>query len=363
MSQEELSPGTHDKVAQVYIRKLGRVNGLAENLDAEAMERAVARIEEEIFADAFGNMNVFGAGADRFTELAMATVSDTVGNENAAAMERRTGPSAQFSEDNEEDRRQKRITGGMSDQEREDILREKKTFTAAVYQGQAENTIKNREEDLNNGRQALVEAALVKATKEIGLPRELYNADMDIVAAISTGSIKESAHKKIKEPEQLIKLLPILKDAVNNAVGIEAHDNRYFADNQTLFFANLLGGYVDGDYFVPVRFGIKAGRDGHNTLYVIISGQRINKAEVMETPLPGKPGSDASRSALEISIEDLARKVKHPETDRGTVPPSSRACCKMPQIVIAKPRKGLWRSVTSCSGDGFPRPACVPVSE
>ncbi|MBO7667771.1 MAG: hypothetical protein J6T26_04845 [Firmicutes bacterium] len=301
------------RVAEIYLDKLGAVCGLTEDMDGEAIDRALAKVEEELFADAYGNLNAFKAGADKFTETARAVVKETVGKETAAATERTTGPPTQFSGEDREDYRQKRITGGMSDQEREDILRRKKTFTAAEYQGEAENTIKNQEEDLNSGRQALIEAALVKAAKEIGLPGELYNADMDIVAAISTGSIKESAHKKIKEPEQLIKLLPVLKDAVNNAVGIEAHDNRYFADNQTLFFANLLGGYVDGEYFVPVRFGIKAGRDGHNTLYVIISGQKINKAEVMETPLPGKPGSDASRSALEISIENLARKVKHPD--------------------------------------------------
>lgn len=92
-----------NKVAQVYIQKLGRVNGITENMDAEALERAIARIEEEIFADAFGNMNAFGAGADRFTETARSEVNETVGRENAAATEKKTGPPAQFSEDTDAD--------------------------------------------------------------------------------------------------------------------------------------------------------------------------------------------------------------------------------------------------------------------
>ncbi len=33
----------------------------------------------------------------------------------------------------------------------------------------------------------------------------------------------------------------------------------------------------------------------------------------METPLPENPGSDASRPALNISIQELSRKVKHPD--------------------------------------------------
>ncbi len=79
------------------VEKLGRLNGMAEDMDAESYEAMLRRIESEIFADAFGNINYFRLGADRYTDAARETVNETVGQETAAATERRTGPPTQFS--------------------------------------------------------------------------------------------------------------------------------------------------------------------------------------------------------------------------------------------------------------------------
>ena len=105
---EEQFPGLHDRVRQKiteryseekfreiagrYAEKLGRLNGMAEDMDAESYEAMVRRIESEIFADAFGNINYFRLGADRYTDAARETVNETLGSETAAATERRTGP-------------------------------------------------------------------------------------------------------------------------------------------------------------------------------------------------------------------------------------------------------------------------------
>ena len=111
---EEQFPGLHDRVRQKiteryseeefreiagrYAEKLGRLNGMAEDMDAESYEAMVRRIESEIFADAFRNINYFRMGADRYTEAARETVNETLGSETAAATERRTGPpETQFS--------------------------------------------------------------------------------------------------------------------------------------------------------------------------------------------------------------------------------------------------------------------------
>ena len=105
---EQQFPGLHDRVRQriteryseeefrkiagKYAEKLGRLNGMAEDMDAEAYEAMLDRIESEIFADAFGNINYFRLGADRFTDAAREAVNETLGRETAAATERRTGP-------------------------------------------------------------------------------------------------------------------------------------------------------------------------------------------------------------------------------------------------------------------------------
>ena len=111
---EEQFPGLHDRVRQKiteryseekfrevagrYAEKLGRLNGMAEDMDAESYEAMLRRIESEIFADAFGNINYFRLGADRYTDAARETVNETLGSETAAATDRRTGPPTQFSE-------------------------------------------------------------------------------------------------------------------------------------------------------------------------------------------------------------------------------------------------------------------------
>ena len=70
--------------------------------------------------------------------------------------------------------------------------------------------------------------------------------------------------------KQLAKLFPILRDSVENAVGIEKHINRYYYDNATESFSELIGAYTDGDYVIPVRYGLKHMVDGQNVLYVVV---------------------------------------------------------------------------------------------
>lgn len=76
-------------------------------------------------------------------------------------------------------------------------------------------------------------------------------------------------------PSQIAKLMPIMKDVVANSVGIERHQNRYYYDTDTVYFENLLGGFIDGEYFTPVRIGLKHSKQGRNTLYVMIDQNKI----------------------------------------------------------------------------------------
>lgn len=131
---------------------------------------------------------------------------------------------------------------------------------------------------------------------------------MNVDVRLSKSNLKESVSKDVT-PTQLAKLLPILLDTVQNAVGVESHDNRYFYDSTTVFFENLLGGYYDGEYFVPVRFGLKHSITGEATLYVIVDQNKIErqkiKAEVTKAPGVHKARSETSRSAYVISIADI----------------------------------------------------------
>ena len=201
----------------------------------------------------------------------------------------------------------KRITMSMTDSERTEILQEK-VITAEVYEGQADNSIAVERDNLRSYRDNLVKAALTRIGKEFGVFTDYRISDVDVDIRLSKSNLKESISKKI-DAVQIAKLLPVLESAIGNAVGIECHENRYFYDNNTVMFENLLGGYVDGDYFVPVRFGLKHQKSGSATLYLIVDQQKIEiekvNAEVTKTPAHTKVRPNASRSAFHISLPSI----------------------------------------------------------
>ena len=127
------------------------------------------------------------------------------------------------------------------------------------------------------------------------------------------GNLRESVSKDIS-PVQIAKLLPVLKETVENAVGVESHENRYFYDTDTVFFENLMGGYVDGAYLVPVRFGLKHSTSGTATLYVIVDQQRIEskkiKAEITKSTRPQNVEKHLSPSTFAISVPQIIPLVK-----------------------------------------------------
>ena len=71
-----------------------------------------------------------------------------------------------------------------------------------------------------------------------------------------------------------------------------------------MFFENLLGGFVDGENFVPVRFGLKHSANGKATLYVMVDQNSIStkelsiikKTEVLNAPALQKQTPEAPRS-------------------------------------------------------------------
>jgi hypothetical protein len=181
----------------------------------------------------------------------------------------------------EEKSEKNRITLGMSDSERANILKEK-SITAPVYTGQADTIIIENKKSLESQQIGLVKSAIVTIGKEFGVIGQQINIkDVGVVITMSKSNLKESVSKDVT-PIQMAKLLPVLKESVENAIGIEAHANRYYFDTDTVFFENLLGGYVDGEYFVPVRFGLKHSSTGKATLYVVVDQNKISADNLMK---------------------------------------------------------------------------------
>lgn len=201
----------------------------------------------------------------------------------------------------------KTITQYMTDSERTEVLKGK-TITAEVYEGQADDSIAAEKENLNSNSEKLIKAALERIGEEFDVFTDYNIADVELSIRMSKGNLKESVSKEIN-PEQMAKLMPVFKTAVENAVGIERHANRYYYDNTTVMFENLLGGYIDNGYFVPVRFGLKHQRTGKASLYLIVDQQKIDmkkiKAEVTKTLTSQKGRREASHSAFMLSVAEL----------------------------------------------------------
>lgn len=140
------------------------------------------------------------------------------------------------------------------------------------------------------------------AEKFAPIGEEIDIKDAEVKVVLSKSNLKESISKETT-PIQLAKLLPVLTKSLSNSIAIERHNNRYYYDTDTVFFDNLLGGYVDSSDFVPVRFGLKHGQTGKTTLYVVVDQNKIplslleekNKTKVAKTTAPLDMESSASR--------------------------------------------------------------------
>lgn len=184
-----------------------------------------------------------------------------------------------------------KITAEMSDAERAEIL-SKKQVVAPIYTGQADAAILANKDKLESGKVGIVTGVIQKLGEDFGVVGEEINIeDVEVVITLSKSNLRKSVTAEAT-PGQLAKLIPVLKDTARSAIGIERHDNRYFFDSDTVYFDNLLGGYIDGNNFVPVRFGLKHSRTGNVVLYVVVDQNKIplssliemKKTEVVKTP-------------------------------------------------------------------------------
>lgn len=202
-----------------------------------------------------------------------------------------------------------RITLSMTDSERTAILH-RKIIEVEVYDGQAEDAIERNKADLTSNKIGLIKSALERIGDQFNVIADYNIADIEVKVTLSKNNLRESVSKDIT-PEQIARLMPAFRTAVENAVGIESHANRYLYDTDIVRFDNLVGGYIEGDSFVPVRFGLKHRRSGEAILYVIVDQQKIPlnkiKAEVVKTADAHTVNvrKEASRSAYKISLADI----------------------------------------------------------
>lgn len=96
--REQFGAEEFERVVEIYIQKLHGIVDLPANASEGEFETALARIKQEIFADAYAGINAFGAHAERFADVTRETVKERTGirsRENDNATRDRTGPPAE----------------------------------------------------------------------------------------------------------------------------------------------------------------------------------------------------------------------------------------------------------------------------
>lgn len=326
---------THDKINKGEINPQDVRNRLNDILDPAEVQQLVDMYLEayhgsrenedaifvEIICDAEAGMNEFAgglqedeAGAQKLIDNTRKATADTV------EANKTRGPPAesaetQFSEEKKTSAKKEKtdvITIGMSDSERAEIL-SKKVVSAPVYLGEADTAISDNRDKLHGGS-SVVKEALIRIGEEFGVFYTFNVDDIDVQIPLSRRGVRESAFKGA-DTKRLVKLFPVLRESVKNAIGIEKHENRYFYDDTTAFCSELLGAYVDGENIVPVRYGLKHMVDGQNVLYIVVDqpgfkiDEQKNKTGVLEAHPGHKDAKHTARPVYKVSIPQIAENV------------------------------------------------------
>lgn len=96
--REQFGAEEFERVVEIYIQKLHGIVDLPANASEGEFETALARVKQEIFADAYAGINAFGAHAERFADVTRDTVRERTGirsRENDDSVRDRTGPPAE----------------------------------------------------------------------------------------------------------------------------------------------------------------------------------------------------------------------------------------------------------------------------
>lgn len=94
--REQFGDEEFERVVETYIQKLHGIIDLPANAGEAEFEAALARVKQEIYADAYAGINAFGAHAERFRDVTRETVEERTRGEyrgdNEEATQSRRGP-------------------------------------------------------------------------------------------------------------------------------------------------------------------------------------------------------------------------------------------------------------------------------
>lgn len=236
-------------------------------------------------------------------------------------------PDIRYSKDDKIDFDDKKITIGMSDSERAEILKNT-VLTLADYEDAKKKVGKTVDTATVLSLQDTVRNNAYKILRVLGDKFKVFekiykNKNVNLEFDYSKGTLKESVNKQgniSTDYSDFAKMLCVFDEIVNNAVPIEVHTDRYAGTerhNPDLKYDYvLLSGFKDKEYIIPVELHIKEYfvREP-NKLYVSITlgKTKIEDNVVAVTTEPEKDSvRNTARLSSKVSLPQLISKVNSP---------------------------------------------------
>ena len=207
-----------------------------------------------------------------------------------------------------------KITKDMPDEERSKIISQKR-ITVPTYNKDKFDVIKDFDIDtLKNVYASKARNVIDKLDEQFSITGRSYkNNDIDLDFEYSRRSLRESVNKQQKNYDDFVKMLSVFDDVVNNAVGIEVHDDKYKGtrreDTALKNMYVLASAFKDGDRIIPVQLEIKNYDTKENKLHFTVTLDENQRNNDVTTNLGQNQLNNGITVPSDISISDLVKSV------------------------------------------------------
>ena len=216
----------------------------------------------------------------------------------------------------------KKITAGMSDDERYEILKSREIPNIKNVSEIPDEILKKIPDaekkipeitswnDINKYLGSEKRNIIEKIAEEFGIiNKEYFNDDIQIYFEFSHNNFRETYKKQERNFVAFAKMFSVFQDVIESAVGVEVHNNVNHKFDPTLenVFV-LMSAYQDGSDLVPIKLEVKKFKDKQNTLYVAVSLEKIKMTEVLDRGNTEIGVTQQPRS-VNVSIANIFSKV------------------------------------------------------
>ena len=211
----------------------------------------------------------------------------------------------------------KKITSEMSDDERYEVLKDK------VLKIPRYDAVKAGKFDVRNLENIGVKNAkpiIRKIAEQFGITGKTYkNQDMELEFDYSKGSLDESIQKQKRNYGDFAKMLSVFNEVVDNAIGIEVHNDRYKGtEREDVHNINnyvLVSAFSDNEGIIPVRMLVKEFDNKSNTLRMVVSLNKIEDRLHAQTPDIKNAEQKYAPLSSNVSLSELIKNVNSLDAD------------------------------------------------